>query len=148
MCTLEVVEGLWKHLGPLWEIFHKGLVQHTLGHACLMIVMYNGRETGNDCFTMQCLQRVNVMYMDNLAHMILTYIETIHKWVEIEMADGSKPKHKFTNLSREFMWLSLTDANGIRGSTLWCDCSYFLRYAEWKCSGHLTQWQQWGHHSH
>jgi hypothetical protein len=27
------------------------------------------------------------------------------------MADGSKPKHKFTNLSQEFMWLSLTDAN-------------------------------------
>ncbi len=27
------------------------------------------------------------------------------------MADGSKPKHKFTNLSWEFMWLSLTDAN-------------------------------------
>ncbi len=42
---------------------------------------------------------VNVMYTDNLAHMILPYIETIHKQVEIEMADGSKPKHKFTNLS-------------------------------------------------
>ncbi len=27
------------------------------------------------------------------------------------MADGSKP-NKFTNLSQEFMWLSLTDANG------------------------------------
>jgi hypothetical protein len=61
---------------------------------------------------MQSLQRVNFMYMDNLAHMILPYIETFHKQVEIEMADGSKPKHKFINLSREFMWLSSTDANG------------------------------------
>jgi hypothetical protein len=61
---------------------------------------------------MQLLQRVNVMYMDNLAHMILPYIETVHKRVEIDMADGSKPKHKFTDLSREFMWLSSTDADG------------------------------------
>jgi hypothetical protein len=51
------------------------------------------------------------MYNDNLAHMILPYIETVHKQVEISMADESKPKHKFTNLLREFMWLSSTDAN-------------------------------------
>jgi hypothetical protein len=76
-----------------------------------MIKMYNRRETGNDRITMQCLQRVNVMYMDNLAHMILPCIETVHKQVEIKIADGSK-KHNFTNLSREFMWLSSTDANG------------------------------------
>ena len=79
MCTVEVAEGSWKRLGPLWEILHKGLVQRALGRKCLMIVMYNGRETGNDCSTMQCLQCVNVVYMDNLAHMILPYTETNHK---------------------------------------------------------------------
>jgi hypothetical protein len=39
VCTVEVAEGLWKRLGPLWEIFHKGLVQCALGRKCLMIVM-------------------------------------------------------------------------------------------------------------
>jgi hypothetical protein len=48
VCTVEEAEGSWKCLGLLWELFHKGLVWHTLGRKCLMIVMKNGRETGND----------------------------------------------------------------------------------------------------
>ncbi len=31
---------------------------------------------------------------------------TVHKKVEIKMEDGSKPKHKFTDLCREVMWLA------------------------------------------
>jgi hypothetical protein len=39
VCTVEMAEGLWKRLGPLWEIFQKGLVRCTLGLKFLMIVM-------------------------------------------------------------------------------------------------------------
>ncbi len=55
LCTVEVAEGSWKSLGLLWENFHKGLVQPALGRKCLMTMMYNGRETGNECITMQHL---------------------------------------------------------------------------------------------
>ncbi len=89
-----------------------GLSRRALGWKCLMIVMYNGRETGGNRITMQRLQRVNVMYLDFLAHTIIPNIETVHLRVEIEMADGSPPQHKFTNLCWEFMWLTSTVADG------------------------------------
>jgi hypothetical protein len=79
-----------------------------------MVMMYNGKETGSDRITMQRLRRVNVMYLDNLAHMVVPNSEIVHKHIEIEMADGSTPKHKFTDLSQEFMWLSLPNADGIK----------------------------------
>jgi hypothetical protein len=41
-----------------------------------------------------------------ISHTILPTIVTVHKKVEIEMEDGSKPKHKFTNLCWEAMWLT------------------------------------------
>jgi hypothetical protein len=40
-----------------------------------------------------------------MSHSVLPNIATVHKWVEIEMEDKSKPLHKFTNLCQEFMWL-------------------------------------------
>ncbi len=97
VCTIKVAEGSWKCHGPLWEVFHKmGLSKHALGWKFLMVVIYNGKETGSDRITMQRLQQVNVMYLDNLAHMVVPNIETVHKQVEIEMANGITPKHKFT----------------------------------------------------
>jgi hypothetical protein len=68
-----------------------GLSWQALGRKCLKIVMYNGRETGSDCITMQCLWQVNVMYLNFLAHTVIPYIETVHKRVEIEIANGSPP---------------------------------------------------------
>ncbi len=54
VCTIEVAEGSWKHLGPLWEAFHKmGLSWHALGRKCLMVVMYNRKETGSNHIMMQ-----------------------------------------------------------------------------------------------
>ncbi len=109
VCTVNASEGSWKCLGPLWEAFHKmGLSRWALGWKCLMIVMYNRRETGNDRITMQHLCRVNVMYLNYLAHTVIPNIQTNHKQVEIEMANGSKPPHKFTDLCWEFMWLTFT----------------------------------------
>ncbi len=109
VCTVEVAEGSWKRLGPLLKIFHSRSVRRALGHKCLMVVMYNGRETGINCITMQRLRCINVVYMDTIAHIIIPYIACVHKQVEIQMEDGSPSKHKFTNLSREFMFLSSTN---------------------------------------
>ncbi len=78
-----------------------------------MIVSYKGRETGSERITMQRLRRINMMYPNFLAHTVIPYIETDNKQVEIEMADGSSPQHKFTDLCWEFMWLTLTTADGI-----------------------------------
>ncbi len=113
MCTVEAAEGLWKHLGPLREAFHKmGLCWHALGRYCLMIVMFNGRPTESDCVTMQHLWRVNVMYSYMLAHTLVPNIGVIHKQVEVEMADGSAHPHKFTNLCHEFMMLTRRASEG------------------------------------
>jgi len=112
VCTVEVAEGSWKRLGPLWEIFHTGLSRRALGRKCLMVVMYNGKETNNDRVTMQRLRRVNVIYMDSLAHLVIPNVACIHKRVEVQMEDSSTPRHKFTDLSREFMFLSITNEEG------------------------------------
>jgi hypothetical protein len=52
------------------------------------------------------------MYLDYLAHTVIPNIETVHKQVEIEMANESKPPHKFIDLCQEFMWLTSTAADG------------------------------------
>ena len=112
VCTVEVEEGSWTRLGPLWEIFHSGLSRRALGRKCLMVVMYNGKETGGDRITMQRLRRVNVMYQDSISHMIIPYVAVVHKRVEVQMADSSRAPIKFTDLSREFMLLTSTNENG------------------------------------
>ncbi len=63
-----------------------------------MIVMFNSRETDSDWVTMQHLCRVNVMYYFMLSHTQIQNISVVHKQVEVEMADGSEPPHKFTDL--------------------------------------------------
>jgi hypothetical protein len=68
--------------------------------------MYNGQAMDSDRITMQQLQQVNVIHAYMISHTILPTIVTVHKKVEIEMEDGSKPKHKFTNLCQEVMWLT------------------------------------------
>ena len=106
VCTVEASERSWAHLGPLWEHYHRtGLVRRSLGRSALVIVMYNGRPTDNDRLTMQRLRRVNVVHAHKTTVMILPHIQTVHKQVEVEMADGSKPPHKFTDLCREVMYM-------------------------------------------
>jgi hypothetical protein len=63
-----------------------------------MIVMFKGRATNSDRVMMQHLRRVNVMYLSMLSHTVVSNISVVHKQIEIEMADGSKPMHKFTDL--------------------------------------------------
>ena len=60
---------------------------------------------------MQRLRRVNVMYSYTITQVVLPNIVTVHKKVEIEMADGSRPPHKFTDLCQEFMWLDSPTAD-------------------------------------
>ncbi len=62
--------------------------------------MYNGRAIDSDCIKMQQLRQVNAYMM---SHTFLSNITTVHKCVEIEMEDKSKPLHKFTDLCHKFM---------------------------------------------
>ena len=52
------------------------------------------------------------MYMDSISHMFIPYVAVVHKQVEVQMADASRPSIKFTDLSREFMSLSATNEEG------------------------------------
>jgi hypothetical protein len=98
--------GLLAKTGPLWEAFHKmGLCRWAVGRYCLMVIMYNGRVTDSNCVTLQQLHRVNVVHAYMMSHTVLPNIATVHKWVEIEMEDKSKPLHKLTDLCCKFMWL-------------------------------------------
>jgi hypothetical protein len=54
---------------------------------------------------MQQLQQVNVIHAYMISHTVLPTIVTVHKNVEIEPEDGSKPKHNSTDLCREVMRL-------------------------------------------
>jgi hypothetical protein len=47
-----------------------------------------------------------------ILHAVLPNIVCVHKRVEIEMDNGSKPLHKFMDLCQEVMWLTYTAANG------------------------------------
>jgi hypothetical protein len=91
VCTVEAAEGSWPRLSPLWEEFRKlGHCRRTLGHSCLVVVMYNGLATDSDCITMQQLQRVNVIHAHMISHTVLPTMVTVYKEVEIKMEDGSK----------------------------------------------------------
>jgi hypothetical protein len=63
-----------------------------------MIVMFNNRVTDSDWVTMQRLCRVNGMYSYMLSHIQIPSISVVHKQDEVEMEDGSKPLHNFTDL--------------------------------------------------
>ena len=62
---------------------------------------------------MQHLRRVSIIYMDSLAHLVIPNIACVHKRVEVQMEDNSTPRHKFTDLSRECMFLLITNEEGI-----------------------------------
>jgi hypothetical protein len=109
VCTVEAWEGSWPRMGPLWEAFHKmGLCRRALCQSCLLVVMFNGQATDSDHVTMQRLRRINVVHAYMTSHVVLPDIACVHKRVEIEMEDGSKPKHKFTDLCREVRWIQST----------------------------------------
>jgi hypothetical protein len=62
---------------------------------------------------MQWMQHVNVMHALLMTRTDLPHIACLHKRVEVEMADGSDPAHKFTDLGREVMMLAgARDMNG------------------------------------
>ena len=106
VCTVDASEKAWRHFGPLWEHYHRtGLVRRSLGRSALLIVLYNGRLPDKDRITMQCLRKVNVVHGHKTTFLTLSNIQTVHKHVEVKMADGSKPPHKFTDLCREVMSL-------------------------------------------
>ena len=138
VCTIEAAEGSWKRLGPLWEAFHKtGLSRRTLGRSCQMVVMFNGRPTDSDRVTMQRLRRVNVMYLYYLSHTYLPNIAVVHKQVKVEMADGSKPLHKFTDLCREFMMLTLSTSSEAKPAYLF-DAVILILSGIWTGSAVVT----------
>jgi hypothetical protein len=113
VCTVEATEGTWGRLGPLWESFHRtGMSRRALGRSTLMVVMFNGRPTDSDRITMQWLRRINVVHAYMTSSSTLPHVITVHKQVEMEMEDGSKPPHKFTNLCREVMGLTSPTADG------------------------------------
>jgi hypothetical protein len=74
--------------------------------------MFNNRPTVSNLITMQRLCRVNVVHAYMTSSSILPHAITVHKRVEIEMEDGSKSLHKFTNLCQEVMWLTSPAADG------------------------------------
>ena len=53
-----------------------------------------------------------MMYSYMLSHTNVPNIVVAHKQVEVEMADGSSPSCKFTDLCREFMMLTTRDQEG------------------------------------
>jgi hypothetical protein len=113
VCTVEAAEGSWGRLGPLWESFHRtGMSRRALGRSTLMAVMFNGRSTDSNRITMQRLRRVNVVHAYMTSSSTFPHVITVHKRVEIEMEDGSKPLHKFTDLCREVMGLTSPAADG------------------------------------
>ncbi len=69
-------------------------------------VMYNGKATESNQVTVQCLRHIKVMYSYMITSTVFPNIVTIHKRVEVEMADGSKPPQKFTDLCQKIMILS------------------------------------------
>jgi hypothetical protein len=77
-----------------------------------MVIMYNRRATKSNWVMLQHLGHVNVIYAYMLASTVVSNIFTVHKKVKIEMADGSNPPHKFTDLCREFMWLTASFSDG------------------------------------
>jgi hypothetical protein len=107
ICTVEAAEGSWPRLGPLREAFHRtGQSRRALGLSCLVVVMYNSKATESDQVTMQWLHCCSVFHCFMTTHTMLPNIVTIHKQVEIEMANKSVPPHKFTDLCQAFMWLT------------------------------------------
>jgi hypothetical protein len=82
--TVEMEEGTWAHLGPLWRALNSmGLVCWIFGQTVVLVVLYGGKPTESDRNTLQHLRRCHVMYVNNIATEVLPYVEMLHKWVEV-----------------------------------------------------------------
>jgi hypothetical protein len=80
------------------------MCQRSLGWQVMMVVMFGGKPTDSDGVTMQRQRRCNVMYHNRMTQVIIPYMATVHKRVEVQMEDPSvKPPYKFTDLCREVM---------------------------------------------
>ncbi len=113
VCMVEAAEKDWKRLSILWEKFNKmGLCHRILGQNSLMVVNFNGQPTDSNRVTMQHLRRVNIIYAYHLSSAVNLHVAMVHKRVEVEMEDGSRPPCKFTDLLREAMALMVTGNNG------------------------------------
>jgi hypothetical protein len=77
-----------------------------------MVVNFNGRPTDSNRVTMQRLRRVNIIHAYHLSSAVILDVTTVHKRVEVEMEDRSRPPYKFTDLLREAMALMVTGNNG------------------------------------
>jgi hypothetical protein len=109
VCTVEAAKKDWKRLSILWEKFNKmGLCHWVLGQNSLMVVNFNGQPMDSNRVTMQRLRWVNVIYAYHLSSAVISDVATVHKQVEVEMEDGSRPPYKFTDLLREAMALMVT----------------------------------------
>jgi hypothetical protein len=73
-----------------------------------MVVNFNGQPTDSERVTMQRIWWVNVIYAYHLCSAVISDVATVHKWVEVEMEDGSRPPYKFTDFLREAMALMVT----------------------------------------
>ena len=70
----------------------------------MMVVMFGGKPSDSDQVTMQRQRRCTVMYHHRMSQVIIPYVATVHKRVEVQMEDQSvKPPYKFTNLCWEVM---------------------------------------------
>jgi hypothetical protein len=54
------------------------------------------------------------MYSSMISHTQIPNISVVHKQVKVEMEDGSKPLHKFTDLCQEFMLLTARATEGTK----------------------------------
>jgi hypothetical protein len=99
--SIKTEEGTWPRFGLLWWMLNKmGLVCPVFGQSAVMVVLYGGKPTESDCNTIQRLCRCNITYAFHTASVILPYVETIHKQVEVwmEEADAKSP-YKYTDFS-------------------------------------------------
>ncbi len=109
VCTVEAAKKDSKRLSILWEKFYKmNLCRLVLGKNSLMVVNFNEQPTDSNRVTMQCLRRVNIVYAYHLSSAVISDVAMVHKRVEVEMEDGSRPPYKFTDLLREAMALMVT----------------------------------------
>jgi hypothetical protein len=82
--TVEMEEGTWASLGPLWRVLNSmGLVCRIFGRTAVLVVFYGGKPTELDWNTLQCLHRCYVIHVNNIATEVLPYVEMLHKWVEV-----------------------------------------------------------------
>jgi hypothetical protein len=69
------------------------LCRRVLGQNSLRVVNFNGQPTDSNRVTMQRLRRAKVIYAYHLSSAVILDVATVHKWVEVEMEDGSRPPY-------------------------------------------------------